>query len=146
MSWKIVSHNSQNIKKNEGCATAERYVSKVLRYMEVPGENQRPITSHWPTLSHNFVLSIPSRALKEPQGHKNNSSTKVQFLWGILFQNFHIERSLSFHFLWGKMLKYNYELVNCSWPFAAEINIINTENCHIWIYKYVLCILKKLNK
>ena len=36
----------KNIKKNEGCATAERYVPKVLRYMAVPGENQRPVASH----------------------------------------------------------------------------------------------------
>jgi hypothetical protein len=25
----------------------------------VPGENHRPATSHWQTLSHNFVLSTP---------------------------------------------------------------------------------------
>ena len=67
----------QNIKKNEGCATAERYVPKVLRYMAVPGENQRPIASHWPTLSHNVVSNTPRHALKEPHGHKNNNSTKV---------------------------------------------------------------------
>jgi hypothetical protein len=48
------------------------------------------------------------------------------------------------------MLKYYYELVNCSWPFAAEINIGNTEKLsHLNLldkYKYVLCILKKYNK
>jgi hypothetical protein len=25
----------------------------------VPGENHRPVTSHWQTLSHNVVLSTP---------------------------------------------------------------------------------------
>jgi len=25
----------------------------------VPGENQRPVASHWQTLSHNVVSSIP---------------------------------------------------------------------------------------
>jgi hypothetical protein len=26
---------------------------------EVPGENHRPLTSHWQTLSHNVVSSTP---------------------------------------------------------------------------------------
>jgi hypothetical protein len=68
----------KNIKKNEKCAIAERYVSKVLWYMAVPGENQRPVASHWQTLSHNVVSSTPRHALKEPHGHKNTSSTKVE--------------------------------------------------------------------
>ena len=65
----------KNIKKNEECATAERYVPKVLWYM---AENQRPVASHWQTLSHNVLSSTPRHALKEPHGHTNNSSTKVE--------------------------------------------------------------------
>ena len=69
----------KNIKKNEKCAIAERYVPKVLWYMAVPGENQRPVASYWQTLSHNVVSSTLSHALKEPHGHKNNSRSNVQF-------------------------------------------------------------------
>jgi hypothetical protein len=38
---------------------------------EVPGENHRPVRSHWQTLSHNVVLSTPR--------HKRGSNSRIFF-------------------------------------------------------------------
>jgi hypothetical protein len=86
----------------------------------VPGENHRPVASHWKTLSHNVVSSTP---------HLNGIVT-----WAVSFHNIVI----SFFYTSRCLVLQSHQItVKQNSPAVTLIQLIAVINVSIYLYNFI---------
>ena len=74
----------------------------VISWWSVPGENQRPVTSHWEILSHHVVSSTPRY---ERAFELTTLAVRGTDCTGSCKSNYHMITATTAHGWWTKMLR-----------------------------------------